>query len=251
MLHSDIIARSAISRQLSTRSDGETYFGSFRSISAFRRRGPAHCQSPNKTAPVQMASNAACLLGTVPSPTGGTKSTVSFPQWGQGTVSPACGASNSKCPEQVLQVHLINMEPLAIAFAGDYALADWGLQRRNNPRSPPPDLTGRVEWRRDRFRPMASCVSALSSMVANGHQVLPCFPHLLCSSRTASLPRYGWKPALSLRALPQPSPAAFDAEPASLSVSGSESRCIGSRLCPQALGSARFIIPAPANATTA
>jgi uncharacterized membrane protein YoaK (UPF0700 family) len=27
--------------------------------------------------------------------------------------------------------------------------------------------TGRVEWRRDRFRPTASCVSALSSIVAN------------------------------------------------------------------------------------
>jgi len=37
-------------------------------------------------------------------------------------------------------------------------------------------ITGRVEWRRDRFRPMASCVSALSSIVANGHQVLPTFP---------------------------------------------------------------------------
>ena len=36
--------------------------------------------------------------------------------------------------------------------------------------------TGRVEWRRDRFRPTASCVSALSSIVANGHQVLPTFP---------------------------------------------------------------------------
>ena len=79
----------------------------------------------------------------------------------------------------------------------------------------------------------------------------PRFPHPLSSSRTASFPRYGWKPALSLRALPQPSPAAFDAEPTFLSVSGSESRCIGSRLYPQALGSARFIIPAPTNATTA
>ena len=36
--------------------------------------------------------------------------------------------------------------------------------------------TDRVEQRRDRFRPMASCVSALSSIVANGHQVLPTFP---------------------------------------------------------------------------
>jgi len=60
---------------------------------------------------------------------------------------------------------------------------------------------------------MASCVSALSSIVANGHQVLPTFPPPLCSSRTASFPRYGWKPALPLHALPPPSPAAFDAEP--------------------------------------
>jgi hypothetical protein len=52
----------------------------------------------------------------------------------------------------------------------------------------------------------------------------PRFPYPLCSSRTASCPRYGWKPALSLRALRQPSPAAFDAEPAPLSVSGSEFR---------------------------
>src|ERR1039458_6565 len=35
---------------------------------------------------------------------------------------------------------------------------------------------GRVERRRDRFRPMASAVSALSSIVATGHQVLPTFP---------------------------------------------------------------------------
>jgi len=62
----------------------------------------------------------------------------------------------------------------------------------------------------------------------------PRFPHPLCSSRTASFPRYGWRPAWSLRALPQPSRAAFDAEPTFLSVSGSESRCIGSRLYPQA-----------------
>ena len=37
-------------------------------------------------------------------------------------------------------------------------------------------LTGRVERRRDRFRPMASCVSALSSIVAKGHQVVPTIP---------------------------------------------------------------------------
>jgi len=77
------------------------------------------------------------------------------------------------------------------------------------------------------------------------------FPRPLGSSRTASFPWYGWKPAWSLRALPQPSPAALDAEPAFLSISGSVSRYIGWRRCPQALGSAWFIIPAPAIATTA
>ena len=79
----------------------------------------------------------------------------------------------------------------------------------------------------------------------------PRFLHPLLSFRTAGLPQDGWKPAWSLRALPPPSPAAFDAEPAFLSASGSESGGIGSRLCPQALGSARFIMSAPANATTA
>ena len=37
-------------------------------------------------------------------------------------------------------------------------------------------ITGRVGQRRDQFRPMASFVSALSSIVANGHQVVPTFP---------------------------------------------------------------------------
>jgi len=36
--------------------------------------------------------------------------------------------------------------------------------------------SGRVERRRDRFRPMASFVSALSSIVANSLQVMPTFP---------------------------------------------------------------------------
>jgi hypothetical protein len=53
--------------------------------------------------------------------------------------------------------------------------------------------------------------------IRNRDRSCPRFPHPLCSSRTASFPQYGWKPALSLRALPQASPAAFDAEPASLS----------------------------------
>ena len=35
---------------------------------------------------------------------------------------------------------------------------------------------GRVEWERARFRPMASDVSALSGIVANGHQIMPTFP---------------------------------------------------------------------------
>ena len=34
---------------------------------------------------------------------------------------------------------------------------------------------GRIGRKRDRFRPMASYVSALSSIVADGHQVLPTF----------------------------------------------------------------------------
>jgi hypothetical protein len=37
-------------------------------------------------------------------------------------------------------------------------------------------LSGRVERRRDRFRPMASFVSALSSIVANSPRVMPTFP---------------------------------------------------------------------------
>ena len=58
--------------------------------------------------------------------------------------------------------------------------------------------------------------------------------------------QYGWKPASSPRALPPRSPAAFDAEPVFPFVPGFVSRSLGSRLYPQALGSARFIITAPA-----
>jgi hypothetical protein len=36
--------------------------------------------------------------------------------------------------------------------------------------------TGRVEWRRGKFRSMASNVSTLSSIVANGHQTVLSFP---------------------------------------------------------------------------
>ena len=79
----------------------------------------------------------------------------------------------------------------------------------------------------------------------------PRFLHPLGSFRTAGFPQYGWKPAWSSCTLPKPFPASFDAGPAFLSVSGSESRRLGPRLYPQALGSARFIMPAPANAITA
>jgi hypothetical protein len=79
----------------------------------------------------------------------------------------------------------------------------------------------------------------------------PRFLHPLGSFRTAGFPQYGWKPAWSSCTLPKPSPASFDAGLAFLSVSGSVSRRLGPRLYPQALGSARFIMPAPPNATTA
>jgi len=60
--------------------------------------------------------------------------------------------------------------------APDQALGGLGIGAFEVPAFVPHPLGGRVEWRRDRFRPMASCVSALSSIVANGHQVLPTFP---------------------------------------------------------------------------
>jgi hypothetical protein len=63
------------------------------------------------------------------------------------------------------------------------------------------------------IRPMASRVSALSSVVAKGHQAI----HFVSSTPSYDAVRRvfqcGWKPASSLCALPQPSPAAFDAEP--------------------------------------
>ena len=56
--------------------------------------------------------------------------------------------------------------------------------------------SGRVGWRCEQFRPMASCVSALSSIVANSHQVMLSFLHPLYSFRTVGFPQDGWKPAL-------------------------------------------------------
>jgi len=61
------------------------------------------------------------------------------------------------------------------------------------------------------IRPMASNVSALSSVVAKGHQAI----HFVSSTPTFHSVRRvfpGWKPVSSLRALPQAFPAAFDAE---------------------------------------
>jgi len=109
-----------------------------------------------------------------------------------------------------------------------------------------------VERRCDRFRPMASDISALSSIAANGQQVVPTAPPLpLIIPYSEFSPIRLEPPANRCRALPGPLPAPFDAVLAVLSVPSSESRRLGPRLCPQALGSARFIIPAPANATTA
>jgi hypothetical protein len=112
-------------------------------------------------------------------------------------------------------------------------------------------VTGRVERRRaglDQWLPLCLPFRASWQMAIRSCRR---FLHPLGSFRTAGFPQYGWKPAWSSCTLPKPSPASFDAGPAFLSVSGSVSRRLGSRLYPQALGSARFIIPAPAIATTA
>ena len=53
--------------------------------------------------------------------------------------------------------------------------------------------SGRVERRRDRFRPMASFVSALSSIVANSLQVMPTFPPPPILIAYSGFSRYGWK----------------------------------------------------------
>ena len=84
------------------------------------------------------------------------------------------------------------------------------------------------------IRPMASNVSALASVVANGHQAIHFFSSTPSDHAVRRVFHYGWKSASSLRALPQPVPAAFAAEPTFLAVSSSGSRCIGSRLCPPA-----------------
>jgi hypothetical protein len=51
--------------------------------------------------------------------------------------------------------------------------------------------TRRVEQRRAWFRPTASCVSALSSFVANSPQAIPAFPPPPLKFRTVGFPQYG------------------------------------------------------------
>jgi hypothetical protein len=73
------------------------------------------------------------------------------------------------------------------------------------------ESSGRVGWRCEQFRPMASCVSALSSIVANGHQVLPSFP-----PPPLFIPYGGFSPvrleaSLSPSTLPSPFRISFDA----------------------------------------
>ena len=58
-------------------------------------------------------------------------------------------------------------------------------------------IDGRVEQRRGMIRPVTSDVTALSSVVANGHQAIHSFPLLSLKVRTASFPQYGFKPAVS------------------------------------------------------
>ena len=55
-------------------------------------------------------------------------------------------------------------------------------------------LEGRVERRRAQFRPATSVVSALSSIVANGRQVMLTFPPPPYSFRKAGFPRTGVEP---------------------------------------------------------
>ena len=62
------------------------------------------------------------------------------------------------------------------------------------------------------IRPMTSNGSALSSIVANGHQAI----HFVSSAPSIHsvrrvFPQYGWKSALSSCALPNPVQASFDA----------------------------------------
>jgi len=61
------------------------------------------------------------------------------------------------------------------------------------PAGPP----GRVEQRRDMIRSMASNVSALSGIVANGHQPIHSFPLPPLKFRTVGFPQYGFKRAVN------------------------------------------------------
>jgi len=113
---------------------------------------------------------------------------------------------------------------------------------------------GRVEWRRARVRSATSIVSALSSGVANGCQIIPTFP-----PPPLIMPYGGFSP---VRLEAQPRPQRPSVTPFRITFDGGAAvhspgaaRCphpySEPRLYPQALDSARFIMPAPAIATTA
>jgi hypothetical protein len=74
-------------------------------------------------------------------------------------------------------------------------------------------MAATVEWSggANMLRPMTSNVSALSSIVAKGHQAI----HFVSSAPSIHsvrrvFPQYGWKSALSSCALPKPFGASFD-----------------------------------------
>lgn len=98
---------------------------------------------------------------------------------------------------------------------------------------------------------MASIVSALSSIVANSPQILPTFP-----PPSPLIPDGGFSP-VRLEAgpgpntLPLPVGTAFDVGLAVHTFLAFPIQASGTAADPQALGSARFIMPAPAIATTA
>jgi hypothetical protein len=137
-------------------------------------------------------------------------------------------------PESARRGQSVAILPALRPGPGDRGLPDQRPQVRL--------LTGRVERRRaslDQWLPLYLPFPASWQMAIRS---FPGFLHPLASFRTAGFPQCGWKPAWLSCALPHPSPAAFVAGPAVLSVSGSVSRRLGPRLYPQALGSARFII---------
>ena len=85
-------------------------------------------------------------------------------------------------------------------------------------------ITGRVERRRaglDQWLPLYLPFRASWQMASRSCRR---FLHPLGSFRTAGFPQYGWKPAWSSCALPEPSPASFGAGPFLSGFGGSEIR---------------------------